>query len=540
MKSDNQSIKVDFEKSMMNSYLYDFDFADNNKEWRLVKLLYENNFLNQSGLSQRKSLIPKIIHQIWLGGELPEKYKKLSESWKKFHPDWEYHLWTEKNITNLKLINQVLINKTNNLGAKSDMLRYEILYQFGGLYIDTDFECLRSFDGLNNCCEFFTGIGYRRNLLLNNGLIASIAHHPLLIKIINNIAQNDKVDTLDPNKLMETTGPQFFTNQFIPFAKKTPKKLIAFPVTYFYPLPNNKRFENEFAQNRLYLNLESYCVHYWDSSWSPKNPKDKIFYPLVLAKKQYKKRVNDNIFLKITFKFYRYMANCFNYLYNFYYFNSLVRKDKRFCMQLKDIKPMLNDNTSNTGFDWHYIYHPAWAARVLSKTKPEFHIDIASTLNFSSIVSAFVPIKFYDYRPADIKLSNFESRYADLTKLPFVSNSIKSLSCMHTIEHIGLGRYGDIIDYNGDLKAINELKRVMKVGGNLLIVVPIGKPKIVFNAHRIYSYNQIMAYFMGFNLKEFALVLDPGYKKRFVTNPDKKTSDTQKYGCGCFWFRREK
>ena len=85
---------------------------------------------------------------------------------------------------------------------------------------------------------------------------------------------------------------------------------------------------------------------------------------------------------------------------------------------------------------------------------------------------------------------------ADLTQLHFESESIESLSCLHTVEHIGLGRYGDPIDYDGDLKAIRELKRVVVKGGSILFVVPVGKPKIIFNAHRIYSYEQIINYLM--------------------------------------------
>jgi len=109
-----------------------------------------------------------------------------------------------------------------------------------------------------------------------------------------------------------------------------------------------------------------------------------------------------------------------------------------------------------------------------------------------------------------LDLDNLISKQANLTSLPFENNSIESLSCMHTVEHIGLGRYGDKLDPNGDLKAIKELKRVLSVNGNLLFVVPIGKPKIMFNAHRIYSYNQIINYFNELKLKEFSLVTDSG------------------------------
>lgn len=209
--------------------------------------------------------------------------------------------------------------------------------------------------------------------------------------------------------------------------------------------------------------------------------------------------------------------------------------DKRFSVNFKDRYLCLNDNTKKTKFDAHYLYHPAWASRILAKTKPKKHIDISSTLNFCSIISAFIPVEFYDFRPAKINLDNLTSKKAGLTSLLFEDNSIHSLSCMHTIEHIGLGRYGDKPDPKGDLKAIRELKRVLAKDGDLLFVVPVGKPKIMFNAHRIYSYNQIMEYFNDFELKDFSLITDKG---DFIQNSNRGTSDKQRYGCGCFWFKK--
>lgn len=120
----------------------------------------------------------------------------------------------------------------------------------------------------------------------------------------------------------------------------------------------------------------------------------------------------------------------------------------------EDLFPCLNDNTEYTGFDAHYIYHPAWAARIVKQISPSIHIDISSTLHFCSILSAFIPVKFYDYRPAILDLDNLNSLKADLMNLPFEDNSIESISCMHTVEHIGLGRYGDPLDPMGDIKAI--------------------------------------------------------------------------------------
>lgn len=212
--------------------------------------------------------------------------------------------------------------------------------------------------------------------------------------------------------------------------------------------------------------------------------------------------------------------------------------DGRFAPRWEDRLPCLYDRTSGTAFDRHYVYHPAWAARILSQTRPVEHIDISSILHFCSIVSAFVPVRFYDYRPADLELDGLTVGRADLTALPFESDSVASLSCMHTVEHIGLGRYGDPLDPEGDLKAMRELRRVLAPGGNLLFAVPIGRPRLLFNGHRIYAYSQVMDAFTGLDLVEFSLILDDSQPGGLVRNASSALADAQTYGCGCFWFRK--
>lgn len=229
----------------------------------------------------------------------------------------------------------------------------------------------------------------------------------------------------------------------------------------------------------------------------------------------------------------------FDFVKEFLRFKKLAASSNRgFAIFWNERRAILSEKTKTTSFDRHYIYHPAWAARILAKTKPKFHVDISSSLSFCSIVSAFIPVRFYDYRPANLKLSNLTTGSADLTNLQFKSNSISSLSCMHTVEHIGLGRYGDPLDPNGDLKAINELKRVLAPGGSLLFVVPLGEPRIIFNAHRIYSLKQIKSYFSDLKLVELALVKDIKNGEGLIYNPTERLCDEQKYGCGCFWFKK--
>jgi hypothetical protein len=215
-------------------------------------------------------------------------------------------------------------------------------------------------------------------------------------------------------------------------------------------------------------------------------------------------------------------------------FKAMLQQNERgLSLNWIDRHPILDEKTIATPFDSHYIYHPAWAARIIAQNKPALHVDISSILHFSTLLSATTPVEFYDYRPVHLTLDNLTCKSADLTCLPFHDNSLHSLSCMHVVEHIGLGRYGDPLDPDGDLKAIRELKRVLAIGGSLLFVTPVGRPKIRFNAHRIYSYDQVMEYFTGLTLKQFALVDD---KKQFTLNANPALADQQNYGCGCWWY----
>lgn len=223
-----------------------------------------------------------------------------------------------------------------------------------------------------------------------------------------------------------------------------------------------------------------------------------------------------------------------------HFFQLKSHSKPRFSLQLRDLQLCLFDATASTTFDRHYVFHTAWASRILAETRPESHIDISSSLYFVANVSAFVPIEFYDYRPAKLGLSGVGSHQGDLYALPFSDASVRSLSCMHVVEHIGLGRYGDRLDYDGDIKAVSEIRRVVSSGGNVLFVVPVGgKPLIKFNAHRIYTYRQVVSMFSGFRLKEFALIPDSEMEGGLIRYASEAQANSQQYGCGCFWFEKE-
>jgi SAM-dependent methyltransferase len=215
-----------------------------------------------------------------------------------------------------------------------------------------------------------------------------------------------------------------------------------------------------------------------------------------------------------------------------------ARKPERLPLRWKDRLPCLNDRDGSLSIDRHYIYHTAWAARALAEIRPQRHMDISSMLFFCSIISAFVPVQYYEYRKIDLQLDDLTCGSADLLALPFPDNSVSSLSCMHVVEHIGLGRYGDRLDVDGDLKAMSELKRVLSPGGSLLFVVPVGRPRIMFNGHRIYAHEQILEHFDGLRLREFALIPDNPSNGGLIPRASAELVSQQSYGCGCYWFMK--
>jgi hypothetical protein len=202
-----------------------------------------------------------------------------------------------------------------------------------------------------------------------------------------------------------------------------------------------------------------------------------------------------------------------------------------------ELHPVLDESEIDVTYNTIYLLHTGWAARVLAQTLPEHHVDIGSCSYFVTLVSAFLNLTAYDLRPMKIPLPGFKTGIADLTNIRFPDNSVKSLSCMHAMEHVGLGRYYDKIDPDGDLKAARELQRVLAPGGDLLIVLPMGVPKLVFNAHRIYSYEQVLYMFSGLHLKEFSFVPSEQPQK-FIQGADPRIAEDVDEGAGCFWFTK--
>lgn len=198
-----------------------------------------------------------------------------------------------------------------------------------------------------------------------------------------------------------------------------------------------------------------------------------------------------------------------------------------------DSYPCLADATAKTHFDAHYFFQGAWLARKVSQQRPARHVDVGSDVNVVGVISAFVDTVFVDYRPLEVFLQGMENRQGNLLHLEFQGGTIDSLSCLHVIEHVGLGRYGDPIDPDGATKAATELSRVLAPNGSLFLSVPIGRERVCFNAHRVFAPDSVSRMFATLRLEDSALVDDGG---RFHEHAAPEKMAGCDYGCGMFHF----
>lgn len=216
-------------------------------------------------------------------------------------------------------------------------------------------------------------------------------------------------------------------------------------------------------------------------------------------------------------------------------FMSYRRKRTSETLPLLDLYIVANEKTASQQFDAHYFYQDIWAFKKIDLASPRVHVDVGSRIDLVGFLAARMKIVYVDIREFLPELPNFEFKRGTILALPFEDGAVQSLSCLHVVEHIGLGRYGDHVDPLGAKKACGELQRVLARGGHLYISVPIGRPRVCFNAHRIFLPTTIVQWFSALRLVEFAAIDD---KKRFVESPDFEMFTGADYSCGLFHFTK--
>lgn len=282
---------VDFDSSMqVTDYKDLIKRADVQYVLSLFKSLYEQNNFKQIKPSSTPK-IPFIIHIMWLGGRLPNEYRAYVQSWHTFHPQWTFIFWTDnainyeqgntvvrsfeeltsllkqkshKNIVvdarQLQFDNRIFYDQAINYGEKSDILKWEIVYRFGGVYVDIDFEALRPLDSLHYLYDFYTGIQPLDTNLAQLGaaLYAARPQHPILEQCVKTIKDNQHI-----KQIVAKTGPIHFTRVFLALAGKTGFTDIALPASYVYPCG----YEQKGKPKQLWCKRESFAVHHWAGSW---------------------------------------------------------------------------------------------------------------------------------------------------------------------------------------------------------------------------------------------------------------------------------
>jgi len=187
----------------------------------------------------------------------------------------------------------------------------------------------------------------------------------------------------------------------------------------------------------------------------------------------------------------------------------------------------------------HYFEQDLFVAQRIFKNNPQRHVDIGSRVDgFVAHVAAFRKIEIIDIRPMDRPIRNVISRQADLMRLPSeLINYTDSISSLHVLEHFGLGRYGDPIDINGYIKALDNIYLILKEGGKFYFSVPIGKQGVEFNAHRIFNVQYLTTLLKTkYNIDQFNYIDDNDFLHHDVDpfSADAKNSFGCRFGCGLF------
>ncbi|WP_395742599.1 DUF268 domain-containing protein [Prosthecobacter sp.] len=203
--------------------------------------------------------------------------------------------------------------------------------------------------------------------------------------------------------------------------------------------------------------------------------------------------------------------------------------------------PCLEDRYAEGGTArGHYFHQDLLVARRVFQNNPEKHLDIGSRIDgFVAHVASFRAIDVMDIRPLSNEIPNIHFVQADLMQ-PMdkaLQGSYDSMSCLHALEHFGLGRYGDPIQHDGHLVGLKNMGALLKTGGKFYFSTPIGPQRIEFNAHRVFSVQYLLNQFKShYVVDQFSYVDDRGslHTNEELTAAGIGGNFGCKYGCGIF------
>ena len=203
--------------------------------------------------------------------------------------------------------------------------------------------------------------------------------------------------------------------------------------------------------------------------------------------------------------------------------------------------PCLTERFTDSGSaKGHYFHQDLLVARRVFEERPNCHVDIGSRVDgLVAHIASFRKINVFDIRPLHSDIDNINFIQTDL--MAEIDEKLygycDSLSCLHAIEHFGLGRYGDQVNYYGYKLGINNIHKILKQNGKLYVSVPIGPQRIEFDAHRVFSINHFLELFSeNFDIDQFSYVDDKGdlHENVMITEDNIKNDYGCVYGCGIF------
>lgn len=178
-----------------------------------------------------------------------------------------------------------------------------------------------------------------------------------------------------------------------------------------------------------------------------------------------------------------------------------------FDIQKQYMWPVITEKYAYAGGITNYFFQDLWAAKLIIKSKVKAHFDIGSRLDgfIAHLLAADINVTMIDIREFPGEVEHLNTIVDDATSLQQIQDeSIESMSALCSLEHFGLGRYGDAIDPEACFKCFDNIQRKLKVGGRLYISVPIGKERVEFNAHRVFYASTVIECFQGLSLEEFS------------------------------------
>ncbi|MFC1811225.1 DUF268 domain-containing protein [Thermodesulfobacteriota bacterium] len=199
--------------------------------------------------------------------------------------------------------------------------------------------------------------------------------------------------------------------------------------------------------------------------------------------------------------------------------------------------PCLDDRFDTSGSAYgHYFHQDLLVANRIFVNNPEKHVDVGSRIDgFAAHVASFREIEVFDVRPLSNTIHNIIFRQADLMNPEFgLRQYCDSISSLHAIEHFGLGRYGDELDYNGHIKGLDNIYKMLKDGGKFYFSAPIGRQRIEFNAHRVFSVKYLIGIIeKRYRIDSFSYVDDEGdlFKNVILDTKEIENNYSCDYGC---------